>query len=298
MKIDTFSAQLVQSLTARGIDEQTAAAYVGTLIRTLTEEDLREITEYRTREDFVSLSDSLEKLIREKTAPRHPADTANMRAKAEHTETIRPTDVETRQPLRTDNLQHTKTGMQPVRRSGSVAVPKHSEKMEHTRIGAPVPGSEEQPLWEEELEPRGFVPLTPRGKAFFWGMLILTLPLSLSFCALLLLVFALCFLTVCALIVASFLLIGGEVVAGTACFLVGVIYGIIQICTTSVGIGIYEIGLGIICAGVFLALGVLTYYLAVRGLPYILRQELLFARYFLRQVKPTLNRWREECNKR
>ena len=111
-------------------------------------------------------------------------------------------------------------------------------------------------------------------------------------------IFVLCFSTVCALIAVSFLLVGGEVVAGTASFLVGVIYGIIQICTTSVGIGIYEIGLGIICAGVFLALGVLTYHLAVRGLPYILRQELLFTRHLLRQIKPMINRWREECNKR
>ena len=298
MNIDTFSTQLVRSLTARGIDEQTAGTYAGTLIRTLSEEDLREITEYRTPEDFAALSDSMAKLIREKTASRRPSGTADIRAKAERTETIRPTDVETRQSLGADNLQHTKTGMRPVRIGGSTAVSKRSVEMEHTRIGAPVPGSEEQFLGEEELEPRGLVPLTPRGKAFFWGLLVLTLPLSLSFCAMLLLVFALCFLTVCALIAASFLLIGGEVVAGTASFLVGVIYGIIQICTTSVGIGIYEIGLGIICAGVFLALGVLTYHLAVRGLPYILRQELLFARYLLRQVKPTLNRWREECNKR
>lgn len=292
MNIETFSAQLTQSLTSRGIDGQTAVTYVKNLLRTLTEEDLREITGYRTREDFAPLSDSMAALIREKTAPL-PEERADTHTKVIRTGPIRPTDVEDRQPVQSDRLQHTRTGMQPVR----AVDPPAPDDMEHTKIGPPVPGTEE-PLWGEEVGKRGFVPLTSRGKAFFWGILLATLPLSLCFVTMMAFIFGLCFLMVCVLIAASFLLIGGEVVAGTASFLVGVIYGIIQICTTSVGIGIYEIGLGIICAGVFLALGVLTYYLAVRGLPYVLRQELLFTRHLLRQVKPMINRWREECNKR
>lgn len=297
MNIDTFSAQLVQSLTARGIDGQTANTYVKDLLHTLTEEDLREISGYGTKDDFVPLSDSLAALIREKNA-RLTAQNTDAHTKVIRTGPICPTDVETRQPIGTDKLEHTKTGMQPIRAAESAAVKSPQDAMEHTKIGVPVPGTEEVPLWEEEVGKRGFVPLTPRGKVFFGVLLLVTLPLSLCFAAMMLFIFVLCFLTVCALIGASFLMIGGEVVVGTACFLVGVIYGIIQICTTSVGIGIYEIGLGIICAGVFLALGVLTYYLAVRGLPYVLRQELLFTRHLLRQVQPMINRWREECNKR
>ncbi len=297
MNIDTFSAQLIQSLAARGIDGQTAGTYVKNLLRTLTEEDLREITGYRTREDFAPLSDSMAALIREKMAP-PPMQRTDTHTKVIRTGPVRPTDVERRQPLAADRLQHTKTGIQPVRTGESPGEQTRLDDMEHTKIVSPVPEAKEGPLWGEEVGKRGFVPLTSRGKAFFWGILIATLPLSLCFTAMMVFIFALCFFTVCALIAASFLLVGGEVVAGTASFLVGVIYGIIQICTTSVGIGIYEIGLGIICAGVFLALGVLTYYLAVRGLPYVLRQELLFTRHLLRQIKPMINRWREECNKR
>ncbi len=294
VNISTFSIQLAQSLVEQGVEEQTAAAYVKTLLRTLTEEDLREISGYRTREDFASLSLSMAKLIQEQSTP---LPSAGMKERAGGAAPVRPTDVTTRHPLGKEDLHHTKTGMQPVRPGSVAKVQKHSADMEHTKIGAPVPRSGEQLPYDEEAGDRGLVSLTPRGKVRFWSLLILTLPLSLSFCTLLLLVFAFCFLTVCALIAASILLIGGEAVAGTACFLVGVIYGIIQICTASVGIGIYEIGLGIICAGVFLALGVLTYHLAVRGLPYLLRQEVLFARYFLRQGKPAINRWREGCNR-
>ena len=58
MNIDTFSAQLVQSLTARGIDGQTANTYVKDLLHTLTEEDLREISGYGTKDDFAPLSES------------------------------------------------------------------------------------------------------------------------------------------------------------------------------------------------------------------------------------------------
>ena len=166
MNIDTFSTQLVQSLTARGIDEQTAGTYAGTLIRTLSEEDLREITEYRAPEDFAALSDSMAKLIREKTASRRPTGTADIRAKAERTETIRPTDVETRQSLGRDNLQHTKTGMRPVRIGGSTAVSKRSAEMEHTRIGAPVPGSEEQFQGKRNSDQGGLSHLHPEEKHF------------------------------------------------------------------------------------------------------------------------------------
>lgn len=293
MNIDTFSAQLIQSLTARGIDSQTALEYTRTLIRTLTEEDLREIAGYRTDEDFAALSESMAKLIQEKNVPkatpRPDMDTKVIRTLSQ------PTDAGTHHPLG-GNMEHTRTGMPSVHPGKNVPAHKAPDEMEHTKIGVPVQEKEKHPLWEEEVTRQGFVPLTSRGKAVFWTSVILTLPLTATFCALLLFIFVLCFLTVCALIAASFLLIGGEVVAGTAGFLVGVIYGIIQICTTSVGIGIYEIGLGIICTGAALALGVLTYYLATRGLPYILRQELLFGRYFLRQVKPMINRWREGCN--
>lgn len=297
MNIETFSAQLVQSLAARGIDGQTAGTYVKNLLRTLTEEDLREITGYHTRKDFDPLADSMAALIREKTAPLS-VQRADAHTKAIHTGPVRPTDVERRQPLVSNGLQHTRTGIHPVRAGEASGEQTAPDDMEHTKIGPPLPGTVEKPLWGEEVGKRGFVPLTSRGKAFFWGILIATLPFSLCFVTMMAFIFVLCFFTVCALIAVSFLLVGGEVVAGTASFLVGVIYGIIQICTTSVGIGIYEIGLGIICAGVSLALGVLTYYLAVRGLPYVLRQELLFTRHLLRQIKPMINRWREECNKR
>ena len=291
MNIDTFSAGLIQSLTARGIDRQTASEYTRTLIRTLTEEDLREIAGYRTDEDFTALSESMAKLIRERTAPKVTAR-PDMDTKVIHTP--RPADAGTHRPL-DGNMEHTRIGMPPVQPGKTAVARKMPDEMEHTKISVPVQEKEEHPLWDEEVTRQGFVPLTGRGKAVFWTSVVLTLPLTVTFSALLLFIFVLCFLTVCALIAASFLLIGGEVVAGTAGFLVGVIYGIIQICTTSAGIGIYEIGLGIICAGAALALGVLTYYLATRGLPYILRQELLFGRYFLRQVKPMINRWREGC---
>lgn len=295
MNIDTFSAGLIQSLAVRGIDRQTASEYTRTLIRTLTEEDLREIAGYRTGEDFTALSESMAKLIREKAVPKATAR-SDMDTKVIRTPP-QPTDAGTHHPL-DRNMEHTRTSLPPVHLEKAVPARKIPDEMEHTKVGVPVKEKEkeEHPLWKEEVTRQGFVPLTSRGKAVFWTTVILTLPLTATFCALLLFIFVLCFLTVCALIAASFLLIGGEVVAGTAGFLVGVIYGIIQICTTSAGIGIYEIGLGIICAGAALALGVLTYYLATRGLPYILRQELLFGRYFLRQVKPMINRWREGCN--
>jgi len=148
---------------------------------------------------------------------------------------------------------------------------------------------------EEEEDKK--VVLTPRAKAFFWGIAVATGPVWLIISLLVLSVFALGIVTVCAFIVAALLLVCAEAVAGSGLTLVGIIYGAIEIVSGNPGIGIYEIGLGICCGGLALCLGILTYNLAVLGLPYILKQLLTFEGYCLKRVGPMLERFREECNR-
>lgn len=296
MNIETFSACLLEALGERGIRQQTAAGYVKALRRTLTESDLREIAGYRTPEDFAPLADSLAQMIREKTdaAASSPAAEKPAQPGASVPPSSRPVSVTERATISAPvDLSRTKTDL-PAARPHSETYGRSTPELSATRVGVPITETTSDPT---EEEPEGLVPLTSRGNAFFWTIAVVTLPLTLVVCALLCAAFLSCVLAVCVLIVACFLLIACEAVAGSAATLVGVIYGIIQICTASLGIGIYEIGLGVVCAGAALALGVGTYLLASRGLPLLLRQVLQVARYTLRGVRPFINRVREECNR-
>lgn len=172
---------------------------------------------------------------------------------------------------------------------------------EQTIVNIPVPDTNDglQEIYLEDVEDdeEKKVVLTKRGKAFFWSIAILTMPLTALAAFLVLAVFALGIIAVCTLIAAVFILVCAQAVAGCGLLLVGLIYGVIVIIGGNVGTGIYEIGLGVFCSGVALGLGVLTYYLASVVLPYALKQLITFEGYSLRRVGPMLDRFREECNR-
>ena len=150
---------------------------------------------------------------------------------------------------------------------------------------------------EEEYEEEAPVVLTKRGKTFFWTITVVAFPIILLAAILVLGVFALGIVAVCAFMAAVFGLVCCEAVAGSGLTLVGIIYGAIEIVSGNVGIGIYEIGLGICCGAVALCLGILTYNFAVRVLPYALKQLITFEGYCLKRVRPMVRRFREECNR-
>ena len=86
------------------------------------------------------------------------------------------------------------------------------------------------------------------------------------------------------------------VIAASLASLVSLIYGVTQM-FVSLGIGIYEIGLGVVVCGLAMITSVLVYLLATRVLPYLLRQLMAFNRHTLGQLPTIMNRAREECNR-
>lgn len=138
--------------------------------------------------------------------------------------------------------------------------------------------------------------LTKRGAGFFWTIFALTLPLTLLITIVYFGIFALCVVSVAALIVGCFIIVAGIVIAGSIAALIGLIYGVIQM-FTAVGIGIYEIGVAIVVSGLTVILSVLVYLLATRVLPYLLKQLIAFTRHTLGQIPGLVDRAREECNK-
>ena len=140
------------------------------------------------------------------------------------------------------------------------------------------------------------VKLTPRGKKYFIGGIVLFSPFILLAALLFYGIFAICLASVAAMIVAVFVLLAVFVVVGSVACLVGIIYGVIQL-FTSIGIGFYEIGVGIIASGVTIVISVLLYYLATVVMPYLMRQLVAFLKQMTARIPLFIERVKEGCNK-
>ncbi len=138
--------------------------------------------------------------------------------------------------------------------------------------------------------------LTPRGANFFWTIFAITLPLTALAVIAYFGIFALCMISVAALIVGCFILVCAIVIAASLACLISIIYGITQM-FVSFGIGLYEIGVGVVVCGVAMIASVLVYLLATRVLPYLMKQLLAFNRHTLNQIPMLVDRARKECNK-
>ena len=143
-----------------------------------------------------------------------------------------------------------------------------------------------------EYESREPVPNT----TVFWVLFCAALPITLPFAAVGLSLFAAMWLAVIFLITAAIAALIAVCAAGAAATLVGVIYGVIQL-NTSVALGVYEIGLGVIAAGCTLFIGILLYNLAVRLLPKLIVLIYRLFKYVLGQLKRLFDHLRRESAK-
>lgn len=137
--------------------------------------------------------------------------------------------------------------------------------------------------------------LTPRGANIFWTITALASPLIVAALAVYFGIFALCVVSVVAMIVMCFILVCGIVIAASLACLISIIYGITQM-FVSFGIGLYEIGVGVVVCGLAMIASVLVYLLATRVLPYLLKQLVAFHRHTWNQIPVFVDRARKECN--
>ncbi|MGI6742398.1 MAG: hypothetical protein ACOX4O_01925 [Eubacteriales bacterium] len=110
-----------------------------------------------------------------------------------------------------------------------------------------------------------------RGSALFWVLFIAALPLTALIYLTVFMVFGALFAVVAALIVVLIALLIADVAVGTAISLVGIIYGITQLFST-VPIGLYELGLGLLAGGVCMFSAIIIYNIAIRFLPFTLKK--------------------------
>ena len=346
MDVKTFASALARSLMERGIPREAAVKHSVSLVRTFDEEDLKEVTSYRTPRDFDDLADGLADIIKEKIELKKEEVSEEKKDTAESSSLTKAetavfkisevkgedesvpvsktsvtatreipkvytkgaasqSDIMKTRAFVTEKKEESITEIQSTRTFDGVRAQQHLAVPFSDKTAVNIPAIKEsyaddavQEIYldEEGIEDEKVV-LTKRGKAFFWGITVSLSPILLIVCLLVLGVFAFGIVAMCALIGAAIMLVCGEAVAGFGLAFVGIIYGVIEIVGGNVGIGIYEIGFGLCCGGLFLALGILTYNLAVVVLPYVLKQLISFEGYFIKRVGPLVNRFREECNR-
>ena len=138
---------------------------------------------------------------------------------------------------------------------------------------------------------------TGAAKKAFYGVAFGSLPLSLPAALLAAVLTAAVFLLDGALLLGLALSVAGLAAVGTAFTLVSIIYGITQLGSAG-PIGLYEIGIGIMSAGIALGACILIYNLLVRIMPYTFKYLVRFFTYLLYRLKCVIYRFREECAKR
>lgn len=138
---------------------------------------------------------------------------------------------------------------------------------------------------------------TGAAKKAFYGVAFDSLPLSLPAALLAAVLTAAVFLLDGALLLGLALSVAGLAAVGTAFTLVSIIYGITQLGSAG-PIGLYEIGIGIMSAGIALGACILIYNLLVRIMPYTFKYLVRFFTYLLYRLKCVIYRFREECAKR
>ncbi len=132
-----------------------------------------------------------------------------------------------------------------------------------------------------------------RFRIYFWVSLPFVIVLLAAIAALFLGVIALLGASIAALVV----LLVGEVAIGAAVSIVGVIYGVSQL-FSSMPIGLFELGIAITVLGATMLLGIIIYNLAVRFLPFVLKQFFRFIRFFIAFLQDLYYYLKGECYRR
>lgn len=193
---------------------------------------------------------------------------------------------------------------QPVPEPEPIPVEEDYELVEENAPTGLVPASDGlEEIFDEELEevPSNRLPDYEEeepapNSTMFWVLFAVSLPVTLPLALAGLAVFLAVWAAMIAMILAA---VGALVVltaGGSALSLVGIIYGVIQLFSV-VPVGLYEIGMGIIIAGIIMFVGILIYNVAVRLLPFLMRMVWRLFCFVLKKLRVLFNFLRRECAK-
>ncbi|MBQ4591376.1 MAG: hypothetical protein IJP32_03680 [Clostridia bacterium] len=291
MELNIFMRELESALIERGISGETAKKHVSNLRRTFTNDDLSEIEAIQSGSEIEQLADSISLILSRSTrnaVQQSQADdiTPSPQPQKPAVPQQRPQTVQSTVPSGRAVQQR------PVSRPAPAVPPQE--------VPAPKPKRQQIELPDDDDdEYYTYAPgkdVTTRGMLLFWVGLFLTLPLTLGLAAVLFGVFAVLFVGLAALIVGLIAALIVVAACGAGVSLVGIIFGITQL-FTFLAAGIYEIGLGVMVAGIILFVSILLYNIAIRFLPWLISVLGNFLGWICGKIKTLFFVVRRECYK-
>lgn len=127
-------------------------------------------------------------------------------------------------------------------------------------------------------------PASEEGFKKFWTLFAITSPLTLILLLIAGVIAAAGVGASILLTVGSFALLIVWVAAGSALSLIGIIYGVSQLFITQ-PVGLFELGLGIVLAGITMLFGILIYNFASRVMPFVTKKAMLGVRMGVRYLR-------------
>lgn len=258
MELNVFMKVLESSLVKHGVPSEVALHHVATLRKTFTKEDLADIENIRGESEVDAIAEGIASILNKSTSSVKPAPRSDLTGKVT-------------------------TKHEPARTPSRSAQPKPP---------ASKPAQNSADFFEDPTE----IDKTPRGTMIFWGILILTLPITLGLLAAVVGAFAFLYIGLIVGIIGCIAAIIGVAALGGGISLIGIIYGITQL-FSNVPAGIYEIGLGIIIAGVAVFVSILLYNVAVHFFPWVMRWLTVFFSFVMGRIKYCFYLARRECYK-
>lgn len=279
MTVKEFQLTLKNELVRRGIDERTAEIQTYKLVKTFTEDDLREIDRYRSPADFAAISESLLEITMISAVEE---EIERKKAAGEMTD---------------EDALHASSGT----REFTIGDGGDSYDALSKTKATPVVTDKEKIADDEMYLEDGYfgdgTEFTPATRAKFIGLAALTSPLWIICFSLILAAFGI-MLTFAFGVIAVFILLAlGLVCVGVLVLIVSLVFGFSQLQGAGLGPALFEVGLGFLCFAAGVALAVLSYNLAVRVLPSAVKRIFAFWRYTWHRVGYFINQVKEDVKK-
>ncbi len=335
MELNIFLRELESALVQRGIPNETALEQVAIVRRSITSDDLPEIEAIQSPEKIEQMADSLVSILnrnrrQQSVTPAAPAPAAQAPVRPQEVRPAanrpaeyyppannRPADyppAQTRPPKEwqtgegwqdepeddgyasdapyADRNGYVSQAVQQRPQAPAAPARRTAQEMPRKKQARAKEQVEDYFEYGPDAEP------SAKGMILFWVGLFLTAPITLGLLAVMFAVFAALFVVMAALIVVSIVAVIGLVAAGAVTSLVAVVFGITQLFHIGGGTviaGIYEIGLGVMVAGIVLFLAVLLYNFAIRFLPWVISKLASFLGFLCGKVKELFFYVRREC---
>ena len=291
MELNIFMRELESALIERGISGETAKKHVSNLRRTFTNDDLSEIEAIQSGSEIEQLADSISLILSRSTR------NAVQQSQADD---ITPSPQPQKPAAPQQRPQTAQSTVPSGRAVQQRPVSRPTPAVPPQEVPAPKPKRQQIELPDDDDdEYYTYAPgkdVTTRGMLLFWVGLFLTLPLTLGLAAVLFGVFAVLFVGLAALIVGLIAALIVVAACGAGVSLVGIIFGITQL-FTFLAAGIYEIGLGVMVAGIVLFVSILLYNIAIRFLPWLISVLGNFLGWICGKIKTLFFVVRRECYK-